>query len=124
MPEVNLQLYSAPRAPVAPLSATVRDWVAVGFRHFRLMVLSFFVVLLGVVVFTWLTPPRYEAQVKIMVKRERLDQVMGVGPNTQLIASEMTEMDLNSEVELLKSRDLLEKVVAETGLNTPSRRSF
>jgi len=124
MEEVNLELYSAPRLPAAPPPLTLRDVVAVGFRHVRLMVLSFFVVLFAAVGVTWLMPPLYEAEVKIMVKRERLDQVVGGNQNTQLIAEDLTEQDVNSEVELLKSRDLLERVVVESGLNKQSAKSF
>src|SRR5205809_6320573 len=124
MEEVNLELYSAPRPPAVPPPLTLRDVVGVAFRHVRLMVLSFFVVLFGAVGVTWLMPPLYEAEVKIMVKRERLDQVVGGNQNTQLIAEDLTEQDVNSEVELLKSRDLLEKVVVESGLNTQSTASF
>src|SRR3989442_13102913 len=124
MEEVNLELYSAPRLPAAPLPLTLRDVVAVGFRHVRLMVLSFFVVLFVAIAVTWLMPPRYEARVKIMVKRERIDQVLGGNQNTQLIAEDMTELDLNSEVELLKSRDLLERVVVESGLHKQAKASF
>src|SRR5207247_6201440 len=119
----NLQLYSAPRPPASPLTPTVRDWVAVGFRHMGLIVASFFTVMLGVVFVTWLMPPVYEAQVKIMVKRERLDQVLGGNQQTQLIDEDMTEQDVNSEVELIKSRDLLEKVVVASGLNKESKKS-
>src|ERR671931_2772157 len=103
MQDLNLQLYSAPRLPAAPPSPTVRDWVAVGFRHKTLMVTSFFTVMVAAVLVTWLMPPHYEAQVKILVKRERLDQVLGGSQQTQLIAEDMTEQDVNSEVELIKS---------------------
>ena len=54
-------------------SLTIRDWVALGFRHGRLMVLSFLAIFLSVAVITWLTPARYEAEMKILVKRERFD---------------------------------------------------
>ena len=123
MQEPNLQLYGASRV-TAPLGVTLREWAAVAFRRGRLMLISFFTVFLGVVLVTWLMPPRYDARVKIMVKRERLDQVVGGNQNTTLIAEGMTEQDVNSEVELLKSRDLLEKVVVESGLNTQSTASF
>src|SRR5438093_2690995 len=95
MEELNLQLNSAPQPPAGPLSSTMRDWVAVGFRHGRLMAMSFCIVLLGAVLATWLIPPRYEAQVKIMVKQERVDQVVVPNQNTQLIAPDMTEQDVN-----------------------------
>ena len=43
-------------------------------------------------------------QVKILVKRDRADPVVNPDPNTQLAMASLTEEDLNSEVELLKSR--------------------
>ena len=120
MQEQSLELINAARLP----SPSLRDWVAPCFRHARLMIVSFLVVLAGVVLVTWLIPARYQAQVKILVKRERADPVVNPDPNTQLATSSLTEEDLNSEVELLKSRDLLEKVVAESGLDTQVKESF
>ena len=67
MQEQSLELINAPRLP----SHSLRDWVAPCFRHRRLMIVSFLMVLAGVVVVTWMTPARYQAQVKILVKRER-----------------------------------------------------
>ncbi len=124
MEDLNLVPYSAPRLAATQQSPTLRDIVAVGFRHRWLMVLSFFGVFLGVIIVTWLMAPRYEAHVKIMVKRERIDPVLGTTQNMQLITEELTEQDLNSEVELLKSRDLMENVVSETGLYKQMKTSF
>ena len=106
-------------------SLTIRDWVALGFRHGRLMVLSFLAIFLSVAVITWLTPARYEAEMKILVKRERVDPVVSPEANTQFATTaDLNEQDLNSEVELLKSRDLLEKVVVASGLDARPARSF
>jgi type II secretory pathway predicted ATPase ExeA/uncharacterized protein involved in exopolysaccharide biosynthesis len=55
---------------------------------------------------------------KILVKRERVDQVMSGDPNVRpLVRTDVTDDDLNSEVELLKSRDLLAKVAVAAGLH-------
>src|SRR5437867_8968783 len=124
MEDINLVPYSAARLAATQQSPTLRDVVAVGFRHSWLMMISFLGVFLGIVVVTWLMPPRYEAHTKIMVKRERIDPVLDSTQNTQLIREELTEQDLNSEVELLKSRDLMEKVVLESGLHRQGKRSF
>src|SRR6266850_127688 len=122
MQELSLEPVNAPRPRS---SLTIRDWVAVGFRHGRLMVLSFLAIFLTVAVITWLTPARYEAEMKILVKRGRVDPIVSPEANTQLATtSDLNEQDLNSEVELLKSRDLLEKVVVASGLDTTPRRSF
>src|SRR5437667_9290889 len=124
MQDMNLVPYGTPRLPATPQSPTVRDVVAVGFRHGWLMVISFFGIFLGAVVVTWLMPPYYEAHVKIMVKRERIDPILGPTQNMQLVREDLTEQDVNSEVELLKSRDLLEKVVVETGFHKQRKTSF
>ena len=67
-----------------------------------------------------LSPTQYEAQMKILVKRERVDAIVSGDPNAASNGrSDVTEDELNSEVELLKSRDLLEQVVLAAGLYTP-----
>ena len=124
MQQLNLLPYDAPRLPATQQSRTPRDVVAVVFRHGWLMVISFFGIFFGAVVVTWLMPQVYEAHVKIMVKRDRIDPVIGPTQNTQLVHEDLTEQDLNSEVELLKGRDLLEKVVVETGFHKQRKTSF
>jgi uncharacterized protein involved in exopolysaccharide biosynthesis len=103
-------------------TATLRDIVAVGFRHLRLFTLSFAGILLGAVLATLLIPTTYQAELQILVKNERLDPV--VSPEANTIPSPSRNVDteeiLNSEAELLKSNDLLQRVVIETGLNPHS----
>jgi uncharacterized protein involved in exopolysaccharide biosynthesis len=102
-------------------SPTIRDFVAIVFRHKKVMALSFVGILLGATLVALLQPNRYQAQMKILVKRERIDPV--VTPQASAIspvAVPVTEEDLNSEVELLKSQDLLEKVVLACGLERRS----
>jgi uncharacterized protein involved in exopolysaccharide biosynthesis len=99
-------------------SITVRDLLSIGFRQQRTVVLSFLVIFLGVLVFVLLRPVRYESEMKILVKRERADPVVTPGQAAQgQLWLGVTEEEINSEVELLKSRDLLGKVVAATGLD-------
>ena len=121
MKELNVSLIDAPRPPrPAP---TVRDWAAVGFRRSRAIICSFLLVFGGVVLITWLTPARYESDTEILVKRERIDPIVTADKNTQpVIPADVTEQDINSEVELLKSRDLLEKVAVSSGLATQGER--
>ena len=79
----------------------------------------------GVLLSLFLLPPRYKATTKILVKRERADFV--VTPDTsdtqQQPPAAVSETDLNSEIELMKSQDLLEKVVTACGLQKPVSRS-
>jgi len=81
------------------------------------MLLSFFGVLSGAILAAMLQANRYEAGVKILVKRERVDPVVTSEASTQSqFAPGVTEEEINSEVELLKSRDMLEKVVLACNL--------
>jgi len=108
------------------LSPTLRDLVAVGFRHRRLIALSFLGIFIGAFLAAMVLPEQYEARMKILVKHERVDPVVTSEPNAMPQLSSVqavTEEDLNSEVELIKSRDLLEKVVETCGLDV-KRPSF
>lgn len=93
-------------------SHTLRDLLTITFRRRRLMAFSFMGILLGAILVAALEPNRYDAGMKILVKRERIDLVVTPEASAQLnFAGEVTEEELNSEAELLKSGDLLEKVV-------------
>ena len=100
---------------------TLRDIATPVFRQRRLAALLFLGIFLGAILSALLLPKNYQAEMTILVNRERVDPVvtsdqeLPVGVATLPAVS---EEDLNSEVELLKSRDLLEKVVLATGLET------
>jgi uncharacterized protein involved in exopolysaccharide biosynthesis len=103
-------------------SITVRDLLAIGFRQRQVVVRSFLVMFLGVFLFVLLRPAQYEAQMKFLVKRERVDPVVSSESSSQRQPVQVTEEELNSEVEILKSRDLLAKVVVATGLHERQSR--
>jgi len=93
------------------------------------MAVSFFVVFSGAILTAVLQPNRYSAGMKILVKRERVDPVVTAETSAlPQFALQVTEEEANSEVELLKSRDLLEKVVLACNLqhpkNSPASRLF
>ncbi|MGH9773812.1 MAG: GumC family protein [Candidatus Acidiferrales bacterium] len=104
----------------APTST--RDLVAAFFRRRRLMAVSFFGVLLGAILCAIFLPKQYQSNMKILVMKERVDPVVTAqaGNMPQTAREDVTEEDLNSEVELIKSRDLLEKIVADCGLAAKS----
>jgi uncharacterized protein involved in exopolysaccharide biosynthesis len=95
------------------LSPTLRDLLAVVFRHRRLVALTFLGIVSGAILVAVLKPPQYEAHMQILVKHERVDPVITSEPSTvtQPNSQLVTDQDLNNEVELIKSRDLLVKVV-------------
>ena len=101
-------------------SLTLRDLLAIAFRHRQLVTLCFLGVFVGAILAAILLGDQYEARMKILVKYERVDPVVTSGPNAvpqQLSNQLVIEEGLNSEVELIKSRDLLEKVVETCGLD-------
>ena len=111
------------REPGLASSFTARDLLAIGFRHQRLIVCSFVLVFLMAFVFVWLRPVQYEAQMKILVKRERVDPLMTSEETAQRpVMFGVTEEELNSEVELLKSRDVLTQVAVDVGLHEKNDR--
>jgi uncharacterized protein involved in exopolysaccharide biosynthesis len=105
---------------------TLRDLATPLFRHPKLVLGTFAGLLLATVVGTLLLPKdSYQAKMKILVKRERVDEA--VTPGRDAVMSNpggVTEEELNSEVELLKSRDLLEKVVESCDLQESQSSHF
>jgi uncharacterized protein involved in exopolysaccharide biosynthesis len=96
----------------------LRDLLAIGFRHRRLVLLSFVLIFSMASVLVLLWPAKYEAQMKILVKRERVDPpVTSEETSQQPLLFSISEEEMNSEVELLKSRDLLAQVAVATGLH-------
>lgn len=110
--------------PVAISTFTTRDLVAMGFRHRKALLISFFAVLVGTAI-TAEIMPRYEAHTEILVHRERVDPVVSAQPGSPLIVNDLvTEEQMNSEAELLKSDDVLRPVVKEIGLDNEHLTSF
>lgn len=101
------------KAPIARIM-TSRDALMPVFRQKRLATIVFIGVFAGAFAGALLAPRKYEAEMKILVNRDRVDSVVTPAPDAPVSAAPepvVTDEDLNSEVELLKSRDLLEQVV-------------
>ena len=66
--------------------------------------------------------PNYEAHMRVLVRRGRLDPVMTAEVNTppQFARSEVGEEELNSEVELLRDEQLLKNVALAAGIVKPN----
>jgi uncharacterized protein involved in exopolysaccharide biosynthesis len=100
-------------------SFTLRDFVAIGFRHKRLLILCFGGLLLGTIAATLLMPPKYQAVTKILVKRERVDPVVTPQRSDNMqVKEDISEEELNSEIELILSDDVLRQTVLTCGLQT------
>jgi uncharacterized protein involved in exopolysaccharide biosynthesis len=104
---------------------TLRDLLAIGFRQRRVLVITFVGILAAVVLAALLLPKQYESQMKILVRHERADSVVSAerAPQQQL-RTEVSEEELQSEAEILKSRDLLTKVVTACDLQDQGQDSL
>jgi uncharacterized protein involved in exopolysaccharide biosynthesis len=96
---------------------TTRDFLAIGFRQRRLIITTFLGVLAAVILIALILPKQYESQMKILVRHERAEAVVTVERESpQQFRTEVSEEELESEAELLKSKDLLSKVVVACDL--------
>jgi uncharacterized protein involved in exopolysaccharide biosynthesis len=100
-----------------PMAISLRDIVAPIFRHRRLVVYSLLGMVLSSVLAVIFLPKQYQAEMTILVKRERIDSTVTSNKVSVFEAHpEVTEEQVLSEVELIRSRDLLESVVKECRL--------
>lgn len=99
---------------------TLRELAAILFRQSKYVIGAFTFVLLATLVYAVLSP-RYEAHLKVLLRRGRSDPVVSAQPASLADFSRPTisEEELNSEVELLRDEALLRQVVAQCGLASP-----
>ena len=99
---------------------SVRDVASVLFRHKLLLCVTFLAVAVGTAVFTFLMPNEYESRMKILVKNTRSDVPITpertTGATSTYFENDVSENQINSEIELLTSEDLLKQIVTECGL--------
>lgn len=120
MPNEMMQFRPFERRPLP----TARDLVAVIFRQ-RWIILGCFLGVVLVVFLSGIWKPKYQAQMKFLVLRQRMDAVVSAQPNAPSgFTPQITKEDLNSEVQLLRSDDLLRSVVLATGLEKQSQPWF
>src|SRR5437867_194286 len=108
---MNSDMKAAGELSLPPLSTV--------FKRQKLTILAVFIVVFSVVVaVTLLLPKRYESTMKVLVKKERADLFVtpGHAADNAPPAQDVSEADLNSEVELLRSIDILRPVVLQCGL--------
>jgi uncharacterized protein involved in exopolysaccharide biosynthesis len=96
---------------------TFRDFLAIGFRRRRLIVAVFCGIFGLAIVTALLLPKQYQSEMKILVKNHRADAMVTPDRDTPMqLRTEVSEEELQSEAELLKSRDLLTDVVISCDL--------
>ena len=101
---------------------SVRDFLTVVFKRKRL-ILSFFLTTVVVTALgTFLSSPTYEATASILVKKASAEVPLVPKESSQLIISQVSEEDLNSEMTILKSRQAIEDTLHGLGVDESWRR--
>jgi len=100
-----------------PTMPTLRELATVLFRRRRVFVWVSGSVLTAAILYA-LLGTKYQANMRVLIRRGRADAPVSASENAPLDLTRMaiTEEELNSEVELLRDRDVLRKVVEETGI--------
>lgn len=97
---------------ISVTSLLVRDW--------RVMVVIPAICIVLAALLTAVVPRRYESTMKFLVNNERADLVITPEKNQQEPPrQDLTEAEVNSEMELLKSQDILRGVVSDERLYSP-----
>jgi uncharacterized protein involved in exopolysaccharide biosynthesis len=105
--------------------ATLRDLLAPLFRRKRLFAYTFLGCMLGTAVAAFILANTHKAEMEILVNQERAEPtVTSESTQGQAQPPSVSDNDIGSEVELLKSKDLLSKVVIANNLQNDERKSF
>jgi uncharacterized protein involved in exopolysaccharide biosynthesis len=110
----------------ASTGVSLRDLAAPLFRRRQVLVGTFLIALLAGVAAAFLIPSQYTAKMAILVNRERLDPIITTQATTQMVNDNtlVSEAEINSEAELLKSSDVLRQVVEANKLQGQPRHSL
>jgi uncharacterized protein involved in exopolysaccharide biosynthesis len=100
----------------SPARRTIEEWTAALLRQWRVVTICFVALSAGALAALMRAPTFYEADMRILVKRDRVDPIISGTPDAAR-RNDLSEAELLSQVELLKSNDLLEKVAIDAGLD-------
>jgi uncharacterized protein involved in exopolysaccharide biosynthesis/Mrp family chromosome partitioning ATPase len=98
---------------------SMRDLITVLFKHERKILLAFFGTVAVVTAISFLLPRSYEAKSSLLVRfgRENVYRPEFGNVEQMSILQNQEEM-INSEIQILNNRDLIEKVITTIGLKT------
>jgi uncharacterized protein involved in exopolysaccharide biosynthesis len=93
-------------------SLSLKSLAAVLCRRKAILACTFMGIFSAVALVTFLMPRQYESRMKVFVKHERADLVVSPDArNGAQVPNEISENQVNSEMELLTSNDILSRVV-------------
>src|SRR4030095_16876438 len=95
----------------------LKDVVATLVRRKWQILATFLTIVAGVTIVTFLMPKQYQSHMKILVKNERADVLVTAdGSSGSSNRTEVSEEQINTEIELLNSNDLLQEIAVKSGL--------
>src|SRR5262249_41002849 len=113
MPEVNTETVQVRKA-----DPTLRDLLAPLFRRKKMIVFTFSGILAGTILTAYFVSMQHLANMEILVESERLDPLLTAEPTGRAGApGGVSDSQIASEIELLKSPDLLQEVVTANHLD-------
>jgi len=99
-------------------NVSAKDLAAILARRKWQILITFVLIVAAVAAGTLLMPKQYETRMKVLVKNERADMIVSADRNgSSGFVGEVSETQINSEIELLTSNDLLQGVVTQCGLD-------
>ncbi len=104
-----------------PQTSGIRDFLTILFKHKYKIIIIFMAVVIPAIVISLLLPPVYEAKSSLIVKfgREYLYRPeVGDTRSTISFPSLNQEAAINAEIQILTSKDLIEKVIKVLGVDT------
>ena len=102
---------------------SMRDVAAPVLRHPSAVVATLALVLIAAAAAAWFMPAQYESEMTLLMQHERVDPLVSSDSPSRVgdPGASVSESELMSEAELLKSGDVLEQVVLDTGLHNPAQ---
>jgi len=98
-------------------SLTRRELLSVLFREKRPMLIAFFTIAILVTVVSYIIPPSYEADAKLLIRSGREFETRADPGEGQITTPYVTKQEvINSELEILSSNDLIASVIDRVGL--------
>jgi uncharacterized protein involved in exopolysaccharide biosynthesis len=112
----------SPGAIETPGEFSLRSVLTVVFKH-RALILAFSILVPVAVVSSVLSrPPTYEASATLLVNKARAEVPLAPTESPQLIVNQLSESDLNSEIEILKGRRLIAEALRSLDLEPGNPR--
>ncbi|MGA8153270.1 MAG: hypothetical protein WB952_20120 [Terriglobales bacterium] len=119
MPE-DLRIALTSRVP----SPTMRDLLAVIFRHRKAVLATFLLTFAAIVAYGFFAPS-YQSEMRVILRRGRIDPVVTPTPSQgEFERPTVSEEEVNSEAELLQDDEILRSVVQNAGLISEGRSWF